>query len=136
MSKVLGVFLASAALVGVVPQTASAHERGHQGGCSDWEDRDTVAYERFYQELGHLDEGVKYGLWHGSVGRRDARQFDRAIGSAQQQLASCYGRQGYLTRWQVQSIQRRIEELHTIIHCVHDDGHDVQYCWSSQYQRR
>lgn len=136
MSRFLGVLLVSAALVGVVPQTASAHERGHQGQYSDWEDRDTDAYERFYEELEHLDEGIEHGLRDGSIDRRDARQFDRAIGSVQQQLASYYHRQGYLTRWQVQDIQRRIEELHAIIHEVHDDGHDAQDYWYGQYQRR
>ena len=134
MTRFLGVLLVSAALVGVIPQTASAHERGHQGGC--WEDRDTDAYERFYEELEHLDEGIEHGLRDGSIDLRDARQFDRAIGSVQQQLASYYRRQGYLTRWQVQDVQRRIEQLHAIIHEVHDDGHDAQDYWYGQYQRR
>ncbi len=136
MSRFLGVLLVSAALVGVAPQSASAHERGQQGRYSDWEDRDTRAYERFYLELEHLDEGVEHGLRDGSIDHREARQFDRAIGSAQQQLAYYYRSQGYLTGWQVQDMQQRIDQLHAIMHEVHDEGHDAQDYGYGHYQRR
>ena len=134
MRRVLGVLLASAAMAMALPQSASAHERGQQGRYSDWEDRDNDAYRRFFEELQHLDEGVEHGLNDGSIDPRDARQFDRAIGSAQQQLASYYRRQGYLNRWQVQDIQRRIEQIHVIMHEVHDDGHDTQDYRYGQYR--
>lgn len=136
MKRVLGVLFVSAAMALVAPQTASAHERGQQGRYSDWEDRDTNAYGRFYQELQHLDEGVEHALNDGSMDRRDARRFDRAIGSVQQQLAYYYNRQGYLNRWQVQDIQSRIEQLHIIMHDVHDDGHDAQDYRYDRYRRR
>ena len=134
MRQVLGVLLAAAAMALALPQSASAHERGQQGRYSDWEDRDNDAYGRFFEELQHLDEGVEHGLNDGSIDPRDARQVDRAIGSVQQQLAYYYRRQGYLNRWQVQDIQRRIEQLHIIIHEVHDDGHDAQDYRYGQYR--
>lgn len=126
MRRVLSVLLASAAMALALPPSASAHERGQQGRYDDWEDRDNDAYDRFYEELQHLDDGVEHGLNDGSIDRHDARQFDRAIGSVQQQLVYYYRKQGYLSRWQVQDMQRRIEQLHILMHDVHDDGHDAQ----------
>lgn len=134
MRRFLSLLLASTALALAAPQSASAHERQH-GGYSDWEDRDSGSYDQFYQELQHLDEGIQHGLSDGSIEPRDARQLDQAIGSVQQRLESYYRRQGYLTRWQVQDIQQRIDQLHAVMHEVHDEGHDAQEYEYGEYQR-
>lgn len=126
MKRILSVLLASAAMAGVIAPAASAHERGQYGRQSDWEDRDDSAYPRFHEALDHLYEGIDHGLSDGSIDRRDARRFYRAIDQLREYINDCRGRRGYLNRWQVQDIQSRLDRLHEIMHEVHEEGHEAQ----------
>ena len=129
MKRIVPALLASLALMIAIPAAASAHEhdrdQGRGYGQSDW-DRESPGFDQFRQQIDHLYNGVEHGLSDGSYSRGEARQFYRSISSIRQRLDWYRRNSGYLSPQKSADIERRLDQLHSVMHEAHEDGHDQQ----------
>jgi hypothetical protein len=117
---VLGL-MAAAALGAALP--AAAHEYENPRPVSDWVYGSS--YGEFSDDIEHLKDGIRHGLSDGSYDREEARRFYSEVRRIERMAYRFYATGGY-SSWERAQIQRRIDNLHAIMHEAHEEGHEQQ----------